>query len=181
VYRETPGDTGEVRPLNLAIGATNVSRKAGHNIMSGESRANGPVSEQASECLRGWTPPRLLLELAANGCGLEAELIEAFKTDTAIRLERLRRAITSADGARLRMEAHTIKGSAWQMGANSVASVCQEIELAVSQTPLPQLDESVNQLEARFNEVCRAMASYYSNLEDHEEAGSCESAVGIPL
>jgi HPt (histidine-containing phosphotransfer) domain-containing protein len=149
--------------------------------MSGESRANGPVSEQASECLRGWTPPRLLLELAANGCGLEAELIEAFKTDTAIRLERLRRAITSADGARLRMEAHTIKGSAWQMGANSVASVCQEIELAVSQTPLPQLDESVNQLEARFNEVCRAMASYYSNLEDHEEAGSCESAVGIPL
>ena len=128
--------------------------------MSVESRADSPVAEQASECLRGWTPPRLLLELAANGSGLEAELIEAFKTDTAIRLERLRRAITSADGARLRMEAHTIKGSAWQMGADSVASMCQEIELAACQTPLAQLDERVDRLEARFVEVCRDMASY---------------------
>jgi HPt (histidine-containing phosphotransfer) domain-containing protein len=119
---------------------------------------NSPVSEQASECLRGWTPPRLLLELAANGSGLEAELIEAFKTDTAHRLEKLRHAITNADAARLRMEAHTIKGSAWQMGADSVASMCQEIELAASQTPLAQLDERVDRLEARFVEVCRDMA-----------------------
>jgi HPt (histidine-containing phosphotransfer) domain-containing protein len=149
--------------------------------MSGELRAKGPVSEQASACLRGWTPPKLLLELAANGSGLEAELIEAFRTDTAIRLERLRRAIESADAARLRIEAHTIKGSAWQMGADSVAPLCQEIELAASQTPLPQLDERVNQLEARFLEVCHAMALYYENSEDREEVGACESAVGIPL
>ena len=133
--------------------------------MSGESRANSPVAEQAPECLRGWTPPRLLLELAANASGLEAELIEAFKTDTAIRLGRLRHAITSADAAQLRREAHTIKGSAWQMGADSVAKICQELELAASQTPLPQsmlLDERVKQLEARFAEVCRAMALYSS-------------------
>ena len=128
--------------------------------MSVESRADSPVAEQASECLRGWTPPTLLLELAANGSGLEAELIEAFKTDTAHRLEKLRHAITNADAARLRMEAHTIKGSAWQMGADSVASMCQEIELAACQTPLAQLDERVDRLEARFVEVCRDMASY---------------------
>ena len=130
--------------------------------MSGESRANSPVSEQASECLGGWTPPRLLLELAANGCGLETELIEAFKTDTAIRLDRLRHAITSADAARLRAEAHTIKGSAWQMGADSVASMCQEIEVAAGQTALAQMDERVDRLEARFVEVCRAMTLYSS-------------------
>ena len=149
--------------------------------MSEESRANGPVSEQASECLRGWTPPRLLLELAANGCGLEAELIDAFKSDTAIRLERLRLAITSADAARLRAEAHTIKGNAWQMGADSVATVCQEIELAARQTPLPQLDECVNQLEARFVEVCRGMTVYANESRDREEADAYESAVKIPL
>jgi HPt (histidine-containing phosphotransfer) domain-containing protein len=130
--------------------------------MSGESRANSPVSEQAPECLRGWTPPRLLRELAANGSGLEAELIEAFRTDTAIRLQRLRHAITSADAAQLRREAHTIKGSAWQMGADSVALMCQEIEAAASQIPLAQLGERVDRLEGRFVEVCRAMALYSS-------------------
>ena len=144
----------------LAVGATSAPREAGYRTMSGATRANSPVSEQAPECLRGWTPPRLLRELAANGCGLEAELIEAFKTDTAIRLEQLRQAIASADAARLRREAHTIKGSAWQMGADSVATLCQEIELAAFQTPLTQLDERVNRLEARFVEVCRAMTLY---------------------
>ena len=112
-----------------------------------------------------WTPPRLLRELAVDGSGLEAELIEAFQTDTAKRLERLRLAVASADATRLRQEAHTIKGSAWQMGADSVAKICQELELAASQTPLPQsmlLDERVKQLEARFAEVCRAMALYSS-------------------
>jgi HPt (histidine-containing phosphotransfer) domain-containing protein len=145
---------------NPAVGATNVSREAGYKTMSGEPRANSPVSEQASECLRGWIPPRLLRELAENGSGLEVELIEAFTRDTALRLEQLRRAITNSDAARLRMEAHTIKGSAWQMGADSVASMCQEIELAACQTPLAQLDERVDRLEARFDEVCRAMALY---------------------
>jgi hypothetical protein len=38
--------------------------------------------------------------------------------------------------------------------------MCQEIELAASQTPLSQLDERVNRLEARFAEVCRAMTLY---------------------
>jgi HPt (histidine-containing phosphotransfer) domain-containing protein len=144
----------------LAVGATGASQKAGYRTMSGEPRANSPVSEQAPECLHGWAPPRLLRELAASGSGLEAELIEAFKTDTAIRLEHLRQAIASADAARLRREAHTIKGSAWQMGADSMASLCQEIELAALQTPLTQLDERVNRLEARFVEVCRAMTLY---------------------
>jgi HPt (histidine-containing phosphotransfer) domain-containing protein len=128
--------------------------------MNAESRANNPVSEQASECPCGWTPPRLLRLLAADGRGLENELIEAFRTDTATRLQQLRHAITNTDAARLRMEAHTIKGSAWQMGADAVASMCQEIELAASQTPLSQLDERVNRLEARFAEVSRAMALY---------------------
>ena len=149
--------------------------------MSEESRANGPVSKQVSECRRGWTPPTLLLELAANGSGLEAELIDAFKSDTTIRLERLRRAITSADAARLRAEAHTIKGSAWQMGADSVATLCQEIELAAGQTPLPPLDDRVNQLEARFVEVCRAMTVYVDESRGREEADAYESAVKIPL
>ena len=67
------------------------------------------------------------------------------------------------------------------MGADSVAKLCQEIELAASQTPLAPLDERVNQLEARFLEVCHAMALYYENSEDREEVGACESAVGIPL
>ena len=134
--------------------------------VTGESQAKSPVAEQASEGIRGWTPPRLLRQLAADGSGLEAELIEAFKTDTATRLERLHDAITKNDATRLRMEAHTIKGSAWQMGADTVASMCQELEAAAGETPLSRLNERMNRLDAHFAEVCRAMTMYTNTSKD---------------
>jgi HPt (histidine-containing phosphotransfer) domain-containing protein len=134
--------------------------------MNAKSWVDSPVSEQLSESKCGWTPPKLLRELAADGSGLETELIEAFKTDTATRLQRLHSAAANADAARLRMEAHTIKGSARQMGADAIASMCQEIELAAIEAPPWRLAERVDRLEAHFAEVSRAMTLYSNKSEN---------------
>src|SRR4051794_18512238 len=75
-----------------------------------------------------WTPPGQLRELAVLDEMLLPELIRTFEEDTALRLERIRSAAVAGDRDRLRSEAHTIKGSASQMGAATVAELCREIE-----------------------------------------------------
>jgi HPt (histidine-containing phosphotransfer) domain-containing protein len=109
-----------------------------------------------------WTPPDSLLEAAADDCGLIAELIDAFQTDTEIRLQRLRTALETGDTKILRAEAHTIKGSARQVGADALAAVCQEVELG-SGLDAAALAALTNQLQPLFDEVSRAMTAYLTS------------------
>jgi two-component system, cell cycle response regulator DivK len=65
-------------------------------------------------------------------CGettLVEELIVIFESDTAERLEVLARAVETADYATARQEAHTIKGSALQVGAAPFAEACRQMEM----------------------------------------------------
>src|ERR1700691_831510 len=69
--------------------------------------------------------------------GLVEELISIFQSDGAERLEILARALDAADYSTVKREAHTIKGSALQVGANRVAEVCRQME-AEARQPQPQ-------------------------------------------
>src|ERR1700687_4390404 len=81
--------------------------------------ANGSPS-RISQHYAGWARPETLRELADHGAAdLIQELIEAFNADTAPRLSQMREAITNANTKGLSSAAHTIKGSAQQMGASS--------------------------------------------------------------
>jgi HPt (histidine-containing phosphotransfer) domain-containing protein len=114
---------------------------------------------QISQHSAGWELPETLRELADDGAaGLIPELIEAFGADTAPRLERMREAIANADTKGLSDAAHTIKGSAQQMGADAMASLCQELELAAMDTPASDLIRWLSALEAEFADVSRAMS-----------------------
>jgi HPt (histidine-containing phosphotransfer) domain-containing protein len=74
--------------------------------------------------------PAALRQLAECGDGeLVEELIAVFQTDTAQRLELMRRAVDAADYSTVRLEAHTIKGSALQVGANRLADHCRQVEM----------------------------------------------------
>jgi HPt (histidine-containing phosphotransfer) domain-containing protein len=107
----------------------------------------------------GWALPETLRELADDGAaGLILELIEAFRADTAPRLGQMREAIANADTKGLSDAAHTIKGCAQQMGADAMASICQELELAAMDTPASELVRRLTALEAEFAEVSRAMS-----------------------
>src|ERR1700683_3386434 len=77
-----------------------------------------------------WVLPAALRQLQEGGEGvLVEELIAIFETDAAERLDVLARALEAADYPTVRQEAHTIKGSALQVGANRVADVCRQMEL----------------------------------------------------
>ena len=112
-----------------------------------------------SQPYAAWALPETLRQLADDeAAGLIPELIEAFRADTAPRLSRMREAIANADAKGLNNAAHTIKGSAQQMGAGAMASICQELELAAMDTPASELVRQLNALQAEFAQVYRAMS-----------------------
>jgi HPt (histidine-containing phosphotransfer) domain-containing protein len=113
------------------------------------------ISQQAAD----WTLPETIRELADGGAtGLIVELIEAFRADTASRLGPMREAIVNEDIKKLNDAAHTIKGSAQQMGADAMAFICQELEQAAMNTPASKLMRRLTALEAEFAKVSRAMS-----------------------
>ncbi len=111
--------------------------------------------------IRRWEPPPYLGRLEnCGGAGMLVELIEAFRSDTGERLQRLQDAFADADLTRVSREAHSIKGSCGQMGASEMVSLCQLIELAASNRLAEQVERQMKRLETSFAEVCSAMAAY---------------------
>jgi HPt (histidine-containing phosphotransfer) domain-containing protein len=90
------------------------------------------------------------------------ELLEAYRTDTAARLDKLRSAAAAGDLATVRAEAHSVKGSSRQVGAEALAAACQEIELGVRSMSSEWLAERTGRLHEHFSSAVRAMTSYAS-------------------
>ena len=113
----------------------------------------------SSEFSDAWILPAALRQL--QECGeavLVEELIAIFQTDTASRLELLERAVGTADYTVVRQEAHTIKGSALQVGAVQVAEICRQLELESRQPQPTDLTFLLRALLRSFDEVCNTIA-----------------------
>jgi len=121
---------------------------------------NGVTPAGACQAECDWSPPELLLDAAADDDGLIVKLIEAFGEDTAARIERIHAALSSCDFPAIRSEAHTIKGSASQMGADAVAEVCRELEQVVVLRDASLVTPLLNRVLERFAEIQEAMAAY---------------------
>lgn len=107
-----------------------------------------------------WSPPLFLLEMASGNDSFIAHLVDAFNTDTSARIETIRTALAASEFSRLRMEAHTIKGAARQVGADAVADACQELEAVCNLQETLLAASRLNRLQELFEEIRRAMASY---------------------
>ncbi len=79
------------------------------------------------------------------------EVLELFRSDTALRFARMREGLATADLREIRAQAHAIKGSAVQVGARSLAVLCQRIEQAGQ-----DVESLVELAEADFGELCGA-------------------------
>ena len=55
-------------------------------------------------------------------------LLDLFRTDTPLQLERLRAALREGDSQGLAHAAHALKGSAANLGAIHLAALCKEVE-----------------------------------------------------
>jgi CheY-like chemotaxis protein/HPt (histidine-containing phosphotransfer) domain-containing protein len=87
----------------------------------------------------------------------------SFARDTPVRVAALRTAIASADRDAIAFNAHTLKGSAANLGAIAIVAVCQELESALELAPadrllqlLPALEQAAADAEAALAALARA-------------------------
>jgi HPt (histidine-containing phosphotransfer) domain-containing protein len=105
-----------------------------------------------------WILPDSLADLARSGAtGLVAELLDDFRTDVAVRLARLRTAVASGDAPVIKMEVHSIKGSAAQMGADGLAGACLQLEAEAATHHWNLAPDRVEPIQQQFDQVCEAM------------------------
>jgi len=110
-----------------------------------------------------WQLSSELNEIVDADPDMLTELIAMFVSDSVVRLDRLSAACTAGDFRIIRAQAHSVKGSALQMGAPGLASFCAALELAES----PQPDVRVRMLSAIQDEfilVQRAMEGHLVNI-----------------
>ena len=113
-----------------------------------------------SEAVTDWSLPEALQELAL--CGereIVTEVLALFQSDTQSRLEVLRGSVEAGDRRRARIEAHSLKGSAVQVGAMAMAELCGELELTAETRP--ELDSVLQEIESRFAAVSKAISLEY--------------------
>jgi HPt (histidine-containing phosphotransfer) domain-containing protein len=122
--------------------------------------SSGLTAKCKDSTRQAWSPPAVLLEAAAGDDGLIAKLIDAFGRETDARIERMRGALAASNFPGIRAEAHTIKGSAGNMGADAAAEACHEVEMACDLQEASLVAARLNRVQELFDEVREAMAAY---------------------
>jgi histidine phosphotransfer protein HptB len=89
-----------------------------------------------------------------------AEILKDFRADGAVRVARLRNAVARGDPAAVREEAHSIKGSAAQMGAAELAAACQILESDARAGSLGDARAQLETIESLFDAVNRAIGRH---------------------
>jgi HPt (histidine-containing phosphotransfer) domain-containing protein len=108
----------------------------------------------------GWVLPEDLHHLARNGGQrVVQDLIELFQQDVAHRLHLLREAVRNGDLAIVGLEAHSIKGSAVQLGANNLVATCRHMELDAAHRVTENLQRLLLEAEAEFRVLQVSMHS----------------------
>ena len=108
-----------------------------------------------------WHLPEALREIEDDSDdSVVLELIATFESDTARRFARLHESFFRRDAARVKAEAHSMRGSSRQMGAEALADLCQALEHGAPQMNWPELECQAKQAEACFAEVRSAMSEY---------------------
>jgi HPt (histidine-containing phosphotransfer) domain-containing protein len=119
------------------------------------------AGQQGSANSPEWALPEVLRDLVQEGdADFVLDLIRAFEDDTAVRLRDTRKSAVGGDRSGVRRHAHTIKGSARQMGAMALAAVCEQLELTSADIPVSELIAYIDAAETEFTKACQAMSSY---------------------
>jgi HPt (histidine-containing phosphotransfer) domain-containing protein len=72
----------------------------------------------------------------------------------------MRQALAGSDFTRIRAEAHTIKGSASQMGADALAEACRELEMAANLHDARLISPWLTRIQGLFDDMRGAMSVY---------------------
>ena len=120
---------------------------------------NGKQQAEASPAL----DPTVLAELRQfQGEGepdIVQELAEAFQFETPPLLEALHVAVREQQAEALRRAAHNLKGSSYNLGAPTMATLSSELETLGKQGTVEGAAELLTQLEQEYQRVCQALAA----------------------
>jgi len=111
-----------------------------------------------------WSMTPDLQEIEDADPVLIKELLALFLDDSVTRLQILRGASPREDFKILRAQAHSLKGSALQIGASGLASLCAALELSDSPAP-EQSGAMVNAIHGEFALVRLAIDEYIAGPE----------------
>ncbi len=101
----------------------------------------------------------LLRQLDPDGTsGLLSVIVTAFLDDAPIRLDALRAAVAAGGGPPLTQAAHQLKGSAANLGATRVATLCEELE-ALDRSGTQPRPELLDRLQTELDAAGRALAA----------------------
>lgn len=99
----------------------------------------------------------VLLGFAEAQCADEpdliVELIDLYLADFPQQLSVMKHSVSKADDITLKRAAHTLKGSSANLGVNSVAMLCEEIEGTDSNGSFQQSNILINRLERNYTRV----------------------------
>jgi HPt (histidine-containing phosphotransfer) domain-containing protein len=117
-----------------------------------------------------WSMTLELQEIAETDPGMIADLLTLFLDDSVARLQTLTSACVRQDFQIIRNQAHSLKGSAIQMGASGMASLCAALE--VSDRPgAEQRDAMTHAIDDEFELVRQAIEQYRQNGKQTMVAG----------
>ena len=86
------------------------------------------------------------------------EVLSVFQSDTAVRIRNVAAALAQGDAARVRSEAHAVKGSAAQVGALEVSDLSRKIEAAALRLDLAEAARLMPELETAFSSLSAEMS-----------------------
>lgn len=118
--------------------------------MAAPARNDGPVLDPAAlDQLRALQRP--------GRPNLIERVIKLFRVDAPARLEALKLALAQEDWDSFRREAHTLKSSAANIGANHMRQIASAAERAVLDRRIDELKQGVTHLESALEEVLDAL------------------------
>jgi HPt (histidine-containing phosphotransfer) domain-containing protein len=111
-----------------------------------------------------WSLTADLSEIATSDAGMLLELVSLFIDDSTVRLQTLNSACCRQDFKVVRAQAHSLKGSALQMGAARLAFFCAALESADRPEP-DRCGPMMRAIDDEFALVRLAMEEYLVNAE----------------
>ena len=107
--------------------------------------AHDVLDPDVVESLRQLTPP--------GEPDVLAEIFNLFLDEVPKRIDALRSAVTSGDAVKVQRTAHSLKGSAGNIGARAMHEVCRQIDERARAGELATLQSLVDTLVAEYGKV----------------------------
>jgi HPt (histidine-containing phosphotransfer) domain-containing protein len=142
--------------MDIAIDTSQDTRSPSRRPGSGLQDAATGGSRQRDTA---WLMTPELQKLVDCDPGMIRDLFSLFLEDSAVRLQILGRACNDGDFKVVRAQAHSLKGSSFQIGSAGLGSLCAELEL--SNRPEPEECRSIMRaIDDEFILVRRAIERY---------------------